>query len=204
MDKFWDNRFQNNLQAYGKAPNEYIKTFIEQHDPGKILFPGEGQGRNAIYAAMHNWEVDAFDYSSVAREQTLNIADQFDIKINYWVETFQDYLPKSGYYDAVALCYVHLPAKDRTSFYHKLWQCLKPGGLLVMEAFTKTQLAYQSGGPKAIELLFDQKTVVDDFQAFEIVEILEMETVLDEGTFHQGPAHIIRYLGKKSNTESGS
>jgi len=32
--------------------------------PGKVLFPAEGEGRNAVHAAMLGWEVHAFDIRS--------------------------------------------------------------------------------------------------------------------------------------------
>jgi 2-polyprenyl-3-methyl-5-hydroxy-6-metoxy-1,4-benzoquinol methylase len=197
METFWDKRYASNPNAYGKRPNQFIKNYIDKYTPGKILFPGEGQGRNALYAASKNWEVDAFDYSKIAREQTYSIANEINVNLNYWIETFQSFQVITGIYDVVALCYVHLPSNERKLFYHKLWQSLKPGGELIMEAFTKTQLAFQSGGPKAVDLLFDQETVLSDFAAFETLEIAEMVTVLDEGNFHQGEAHIIRYHGKK-------
>jgi hypothetical protein len=43
-----------------------LTTFKEQLikiPAGTILFPAEGEGRNAIYAATQGWNVNAFDQS---------------------------------------------------------------------------------------------------------------------------------------------
>ncbi len=55
--EFWDIRYSDSEYAYGTEPNVYFKSFIDTHSSGKILLPGEGEGRNAVYAAVKGWEV---------------------------------------------------------------------------------------------------------------------------------------------------
>lgn len=47
----WNDRYSNEEFAYGKAPNNYLKEQIEKLNAGTILFPAEGEGRNAVFAA---------------------------------------------------------------------------------------------------------------------------------------------------------
>ena len=54
---FWDARYGEKSYAYGTQPNTYFKRFIDSQEPGKVLLPGEGEGRNAVYAAS----LDEFD-----------------------------------------------------------------------------------------------------------------------------------------------
>ena len=70
---FWDKRYEENTTVYGEAPNVFFKSFIDTHKPGSLLLPAEGEGRNAIYAASKGWEVDAFDFSKVAKEKALKV-----------------------------------------------------------------------------------------------------------------------------------
>jgi hypothetical protein len=37
--------------AYGEEPNNYLKEKLEKLNTGKILFPAEGEGRNAVFEA---------------------------------------------------------------------------------------------------------------------------------------------------------
>ncbi len=197
MKSFWDERYSEPGLAYGPDPNLFIKSFLDKHEPGRILFPAEGQGRNAIYAAIKGWKVDAFDYSEIARQKALQESERAGVQINYWVEELQTFSSDSSIYDAIALCYVHIAQEERKLFYESLIDALKTGGLLVMEAFTRTQLAYRSGGPKTEDLLYSQEIVELDFRSLETVFIQELKTKLNEGKYHVGEAHVVRYVGRK-------
>ena len=45
------------------------------------LFLGEGEGRNAVYAAKLGWQVDAVDFSSSAKDKALKLAKENKVKI---------------------------------------------------------------------------------------------------------------------------
>ena len=51
MKEVWDERYAEPDYVYGKAPNKYFKEKIDEIQIGEILFPAEGEGRNAVYAA---------------------------------------------------------------------------------------------------------------------------------------------------------
>ena len=65
MKDFWDTRYSEETYAYGTAPNIFFSTTFKNLNPGKALFPAEGEGRNAVFAASCGWEVVAFDQSEV-------------------------------------------------------------------------------------------------------------------------------------------
>jgi hypothetical protein len=59
MNNFWDERYADEEYVYGTTPNQYFKQELEKLTPGKILLPGEGEGRNAVFAATQGWKVTA-------------------------------------------------------------------------------------------------------------------------------------------------
>jgi hypothetical protein len=63
MKDFWNERYGWDESAYGEQPNEYFKKQLAQLEPGEILMPAEGEGRNAVHAAKSGWHVKAFDTS---------------------------------------------------------------------------------------------------------------------------------------------
>ena len=199
MKEFWNERYAENELAYGEDPNAFVKSFLDNHEPGRILFPAEGQGRNAIYAAQLGWQVDAFDYSAEAMRCALDYAEKAHVRIQYTIQDILEYQAPAYQYDVIFLCYVHLKPEWRTPFYNQLIKALKPKGKLVMEAFTKTQLAYHhlSGGPPNEMLLYTKEIVRNDFNSLEEVYLEEMKTILNEGKYHVGPAHILRFIGMK-------
>ena len=71
---FWNNRYSNNETVYGYAANVFFKQFIDYHKAGSLLLPCEGEGRNAIYAAISGWHVTAFDFSEIAVAKALQRA----------------------------------------------------------------------------------------------------------------------------------
>ena len=62
----WDRRFAETVYAYGKEPNAWLKTCIGKLSPEPnpaALFPADGEGRNAVWAACEGWSAMVFDLS---------------------------------------------------------------------------------------------------------------------------------------------
>ena len=197
MSQFWDERYRSEVYVYGKEPNAFFSTHLERTVPGQLLLPGEGEGRNAVYAAMKGWAVDAFDQSSAGQSKALALASELHVKINYRVCQMEDFSFLENHYDAVGLMYFHTDPVAREHLHRKVFETLKPGGILILEAFHKEQLNNNTGGPKSLDMLFDEETLSSDFALFETLFLEKQETVLNEGPFHQGAASVIRFLGKK-------
>lgn len=81
----WDDRYSSEEFAYGKEPNNYLKEQLEKLNPGAILFPAEGEGRNAIFAAKLGWNVSAFDISEEGKNKALKLAEANNVSIDYQV-----------------------------------------------------------------------------------------------------------------------
>jgi SAM-dependent methyltransferase len=198
MKEFWNSRYQDEEYAYGIEPNTFFKSFIDANPPGKILLPAEGEGRNAVYAALKGWEVCAFDYSEQARSKALRLAREKEVQINYVVFDLMNLNMDNQTYDAIALTFVHLPSKIRRSVHRHLENLLKPGGKLILEAFSKEQLRKDSGGPRNEDMLYNMETLREDFRYLNIDNIEQLETELNEGKYHQGVASVIRLRATKT------
>ncbi len=196
MEEFWNKRYADNETVYGFEPNAYFKLFIDTHQPGRILLPAEGEGRNALYAAKKGWQVDAFDFSEVAKEKALDLAGKQNLQINYELKDIKKY-KASVLYDAVALIYVHLPEGLRKTFHAEVVQSIIPGGYLVFESFAKEQSNFDSGGPKDPALLYDISELRNDFERLRILNFEQKEVVLEEGPYHKGKASVIRLVAPK-------
>lgn len=196
MKDFWNQKFGETPELYGELPNEYFKEKLAILKAGKILLPGEGEGRNAVFAAEHGWEVIALDQSEVAKENALKFASKKNVMIDYKVMDIQDFECCSEF-DAIALIYFHLPPNIIKKVHLQLSNCLKKGGTLIIEGFGKMQLEYASGGPKNIEMLYDLNHLKATLPDFEWYEEFDGLLNLAEGKGHAGEAHVIRILGIK-------
>ena len=197
MSQLWDQRYGAEEYAYGKEANVFFSTQLAEMVPGHILLPGEGEGRNAVHAAKQGWIVDAFDQSSVGQRKALELASASGVEINYRVCELGDFTFPLHQYDAIALLFFHADPDSRQYLHRKVSESLKPGGTLILEGFHKEQLKNDTGGPKSLNMLFDEGTLASDFALLDTRLIEKREVVLDEGPFHQGAAEIIRYSGTK-------
>ena len=112
MNEFWDKRFSSYKQAYGCDPNRFLKEILDKEKAGKLLLPGEGEGRNAVYAASKGWDVDAVDFSTVARNHALKWAEDNEVNFNYFIDQVENFKPVCKY-DLIAVIFVHLEAPER-------------------------------------------------------------------------------------------
>lgn len=195
---FWNSRYSEKEFAYGTDPNEFFKEQIDKIIPGRAIFLGEGEGRNAVYAAKLGWQVDAVDFSSSAKDKALKLAKENNVKINYAVSDLNDYDFKENDYDLVVMIFLHLPLELRTSIFSKSILSLKQNGRLLIEAFSKEQINNISGGPRSIDLLYSENDVLSLTNDLRI-EIMESKSIqLEEGKHHKGKADVIRFVGVKS------
>lgn len=198
----WNDRYSKDEFAYGKQPNNYLREQLEKLNVGTILFPAEGEGRNAVFAAKLGWTVSAFDISLEGRKKALQLAETNKVSIDYQVGELRELNYTAGQFDAIALIYAHFPA-DIKSLYHKtLDKYLRKNGLVIFEAFSKNHIDYVSknpnvGGPQDTPSLFSIDELKSDFVNYEIIELVEKEIELSEGLFHNGKGSVIRFVGRK-------
>jgi 2-polyprenyl-3-methyl-5-hydroxy-6-metoxy-1,4-benzoquinol methylase len=197
MQNQWDERYARQEYIYGTEPNKFLKEQLSLLKPGRILFPAEGEGRNAVFAASLGWETDAFDQSVEGQKKAVKLATHKGVNINYYIQSLNDWNPEPDQYDCIALIFVHLPDGLRQQVHNAVVKALKPGGTLLLEAFTLNQLPRTSGGPKTAELLFLEEQVTSDFKDLIFAEFAETQTTLDEGPLHQGVADVIQLTAFK-------
>ncbi len=198
----WDQRYSQEEFAYGEEPNNYVREQLIKLPVGNILFPAEGEGRNAVYAAKMGWNVSAFDISHEGRTKAMRLAEKNKVTIDYRVGEMEELGYEIGQFNAIALIYAHFPANIKSKYHTTLNKYLKPGGIIIFEAFSKKHIDYVTtnekvGGPKDIESLFSIEEIEADFPDHEIIELKETEIELNEGLYHNGKGFVIRFVGRK-------
>jgi 2-polyprenyl-3-methyl-5-hydroxy-6-metoxy-1,4-benzoquinol methylase len=204
MKEHWNERYSASEYIYGTEPNAWLAEKLALLQPGKILFPAEGEGRNAVFAASLGWNVHAFDQSEEGMKKALRLASEKGVSIQYSLGDLTDYNAEPRKFDAIALIFVHTPIEIRQAVHQRLLSFLKPGGHLILEAFTKQQIKNTSGGPRTELLLYEPAYIAEDFKTLEFIEFSEATTVLDEGPLHQGEAFVIRLFATKPHISQNS
>ena len=197
MKEFWNQRYSQEEYVFGTDPNEFFKSVIDRHKPGKLFVPGAGEGRDAVYAATLGWEVYCIDMSESGKEKALKLAAEKNVRIVYDVMDITAADFSIARFDIIASIFFHLPQIIRIPFHKNVDKWLKTGGMFVVEAFNPLQLPNSSGGPKDIEMLLTSGIIAAELSNLEIIENFEVETVLAEGANHVGKANVLRFIGKK-------
>ena len=132
----------------------------------------------------------------------MKLAEENGVSIQYSLGSLNELHFDAAGFDAVGLIFAHFPPDVLHTYHQEFVNLLKPGGLLILEAFSKSQLEYQkvnpnAGGPKNKDMLFSTAMIKDDFAGVEVLELKEQEVTLAEGPYHQGLGSVVRFVGKK-------
>ena len=196
MKEMWNDRYAIEEYVYGTEPNTFFKSFIDGLEPGTLLLPGEGEGRNAVYAARLGWTVHAIDFSIEGRKKAMQLAEKHRVTIRYDIMDIHDFRPGARKYDLIGIIFLHLDPSVRGRLHRLLSPCLNPGGYLIMEAFEKKQLEHRTGGPKNFDYLYRLEDIISEFSVLKTIESREETIILDSNLVHHGEGRVIRYIGQ--------
>ena len=199
----WNERYKDDEFAYGKDPNLFFKEWLPKFDAGSILMPADGEGRNGVFAAQLGWKVTSFDLSITGQSKALKLAKEQDVTLEYIVGDFEQLQFERETFDAIGLVYAHFIAEKKSAFHKKLSDYLRPGGIIVFEAFSKSHLHFKKldpkvGGPMNIDMLYSKEEITADFENYEVLMLEEEEILLNEGKYHIGKGSVIRFIGRKA------
>jgi SAM-dependent methyltransferase len=194
---FWDERYGPADYLYGRRPNLYLVDQSYRLSPGaKVLCVGDGEGRNGVWLAGQVHRVVSVDASPRALQKASRLALEKEVFLSTICADLTRWDWPEAAYDAVVAIYLHLHPATRPAVHRGCATALRPGGLLIIEAFAPAQQGRPSGGPPDPAMLYDAEMLGRDFDGMEIVELMEAETVLDEGTGHHGRAAVVRLVAR--------
>jgi 2-polyprenyl-3-methyl-5-hydroxy-6-metoxy-1,4-benzoquinol methylase len=194
---FWDEKYTEKPDFYGEIPNDYLTESIDKLSKGLTLSLGEGEGRNALFLAENGFEVDALDMSEVALLNLYAKAKSRNLNVNTMVLDLKEFDPTENSYDSIISIWCHLPPELRVQVHHNCIKALKPGGTILIEAYTPEQLEYKTGGPPVAEMMFSKEILQEDFSQLECIECTEKIRMIQEGEGHSGQSAVVRGIWRK-------
>jgi len=199
----WNERYDSNEFAYGTEPNSFLVENAKLLT-GPVLSLAEGEGRNAVFLASLGLDVLGVDGSEVGLAKAHKLAESRGVSIRTEVADLATYAPPANSYGSVVSISAHLPSDFRRRLYPLVEQSLKPGGIILLEAYSKSQLARNTGGPKDADMLMTTEDMVKEFPNCEVILCQETEREIVEGEFHTGLASVVQFIARKSkSTELG-
>lgn len=194
----WDQRYSDADYAYGTEPNDFLVAMADRLPPGgEVLCLGEGEGRNGVWLAARGFRVTGVDASAVGLAKARRLAGVSGVDIATVQADLAHYDLGTSRWDAVVSVFCHLPPGLRRDVHARVVQALKPGGVLLLEAFTPRQLGHGTGGPPVAEMMMDLDTLGAELAGLTFEHGVEVERELSEGCFHAGPGAVVQVLARK-------
>mmetsp|Transcript_11191 Transcript_11191/g.18600 ORF Transcript_11191/g.18600 Transcript_11191/m.18600 type:complete len:202 (+) Transcript_11191:114-719(+) len=196
---FWDGRYGEEGFAYGTTPNNFLVEHSSRLAPSsKVLCLAEGEGRNGVYLAQQGHDVTGVDSSKVGLDKAQKLANQNGVTITTVVADLREYDIGEAQWDAVVSIFCHMPVPMRKNVHSRAVRGLKPGGVLILEAYTPKQLEMGTGGPHTKDLLMTLEEIqAEDFAGLELDIGREVDRDVIEGKYHTGKAAVVQFVGRK-------
>lgn len=112
------------------APNALLVETVRGRPPGTALDADMGEGRNAIYLAQQGWQVTGVDVAEKALAYAQARAQKLGVKLTTEVHDMATYDWGTSKWDLIVLSYA-----GGRDYAPRVARALKPGGLVVIEAF---------------------------------------------------------------------
>lgn len=188
--EFWNQLYEPSQYMFGEEPNAYLKSKIADLKPGKVLLPGDGEGRNAVYCAGLGWEVSAFDLSEVGKLKADELAEKNHVQIDFKVGDVEELTYEKESFDVLVSIFCHFMPEQRRHYHQILTSYLKPKGALILEGFSR---------PAGIgaDIRFDLEELKEDFKEFDFVECRTEIVNSNEGFVIRGRNEVVRIFAFK-------
>lgn len=198
-EDFWDQRYQDEPgYVYGEEPNAYLASKREWITPGmQALAIADGEGRNGVWLSRQGLDVLSVDQSAVGLTKAEALAARHGVSLRTERADLSTWAWPDARFDLVVAVFAHFGPLLRPCVHQGMMKALKPGGLVILQAFGPHQHAYDSGGPHDPALLFCEADLQADFAGLEFLELIEYVGEIDEGEHHRGPAALVGLLGRK-------
>lgn len=193
----WDQRYSEPGYTYGTTPNTFLVSVVNRIPPGRVLMLAEGEGRNAVYLASLGYRITAVDGSAVGLGKALELAAERGVSLTTIVADLDRFEIEPGQWDAIVSCFCHIPSAIRIPLHRKVVNGLKPGGVFVLEGFSKEQMDYDTGGPKSPDMLMAREELLQELAGLEIIHAATLVRDVKEGRGHTGLASVVQILAMK-------
>lgn len=193
----WDERYDTSEYIYGVEPNDFLRNHADRLVSGRTLCLAEGEGRNAVFLALQGHVVTAVDSSSVALKKARNLAQARGVQIRTVHADLADFEIGIERWDSIVSIFCHVPPDLRRRLHAAVVEGLKPGGMLLLEAYTPRQIALGTGGPPVPELTMTLDALREELAGLDFVHAIETEREVIEGIYHTGRGAVVQVLARK-------
>ncbi len=203
----WDSRYSAEGFAFGDQPNDFLRSqepllreANEAVGGGRALCLAEGEGRNAVWLAGLGYLVTAMDLSAAGLEKARLLGHKHGVSIETVVADLAAFDLGESQWDLIVSIWCHLPPSLRARVHANTVRALRPGGLVILTAYTPTQIARGTGGPSTPDKCMSLEGLRHEFSGLELVVGQEVVREVYEGIYHAGLSDVVELVGRRPPT----
>ena len=193
----WEERYNADHYVYGTEPNEFLRDNVLMLPMGDVLCLAEGEGRNAVFLAGTGRRVSSVDLSEAGVKKTLRLANERGVEVHARVGDLSTYDLGDEKWDGIVSISAHMPPQIRADLHHRIVKTLRPGGTLILEAYTPDQIGRGTGGPQSAEMTMTLSALEKELAPLEFLHAVETERIVAEGIGHTGSAAVVQVIARK-------
>jgi SAM-dependent methyltransferase len=195
----WETRFAAPEYWFGKAPNAFLKSHAHLLKRGQTALAfADGEGRNGVFLAELGLDVLSIDFSPNALAKAKALARERAVTLRFErADIFAWNWPPAAFDIIVGIFFQFAPPDLRRAVFADIRKALKPGGLLLIQGYRPEQVDYGTGGPPQRENMYTRKILQDAFGDFSSLDIVEHDSVVEEGCGHKGISALIDLVARK-------
>jgi len=193
----WDQRYNTAEFVYGEEPNSFLVASVHHLVPGSLLCLAEGEGRNGVFLARKGFQVMAVDSSAVGLQKAGKLAARHKVDLRTVVADLAEYEIEADSVDNIVSIFCHLPPVVRKRVHRAVVHGLRPGGILILEAYTPDQLQLKTGGPPGKEMMMTLHELRSELAGLDFVFARETEREVVEGRLHTGVGAVVQVIARK-------
>lgn len=194
----WEERYgATDAYVYGTEPNTFLRDQVDGLAPGDVLCLADGEGRNGVYLAGLGHRVTSVDLTEAGMAKAARLAGERGVDLEAVVADLGEYDLGVDRWDLVVSIFAHCPPPVRARVHGALARALRPGGRLILEAYTPDQIGRGTGGPPVPELTMDLERLRRELTGLDIGHAVETVRPVVEGIGHTGDGAVVQVVATR-------
>ncbi len=194
----WNARYAEAGWAFGTEPNDFLREHAAALPAGgRVLCLAEGEGRNAVHLAGLGHDVLAVDRADVGLAKARALARERGTDIATVVADLANFPLESDAWDGIVSIFAHVEPDVRRRLHAQVPGALRRGGVLLLEAYTPSQVERDTGGPPDATRLMTLELLRAELPGLVFERAREIERDVIEGRYHTGRASVVQLVARR-------
>lgn len=195
--QMWEGRYGADTYVYGTEPNDFLAEVAPELAIGDVLCIADGEGRNGVHLAALGHRVTSVDLTEAGMAKARALAADRGVELTTIVADLAEFDFGVERWDAVVSIFAHTPPPVRRRIHAALATALRPGGRLVLEAYTPDQIGRGTGGPSVPELTMDLERLDTELIGLDVEHRAELVRPVVEGPGHTGDGSVVQVIARR-------